>query len=137
GSSYTVPFDPAQATHDPLPGSRPGGPPKGAEDGADPAAGLVFTGVTIEIEEVIHGDSLKPGERVTLALLGGQRADGNPVVVEHDPLPQVGDREVVFLQRDPASGNFFATGGGQGRFRLTGRDQLQAIDGEHQVGRAS
>ena len=72
-----------------------------------------------------------------MSQLGGtvaeRRPDGvlvNKLVAntEHDPLMQVGDEDLLFLNRDSASGKFFTTGGGLGRFKVQSNGTLMAVD---------
>lgn len=141
GTSYTIPFDNAG----PVVTSRPRGNPEkdvaGALTSTVPAvqtpSGLLKTDFTVEVLDNVRGGALKKGDHIVVTQLGGtvstRRPDGvsvNTVVAnaEHDPLMQVGDEELLFLNRDSASGKYFTTGGGIGRFRVQGNGSVMAVD---------
>lgn len=137
GRTYVVPFDPPQTVADPPPqGPRRSPPPPAEGPTNQPAeAGLLFTEITVEVMEILRGQGVRAGQRLTVTQLGGVDRRGRPVVAEHDPLMKAGDQEILFLKHDPASDRFFATGGGQGRFRITQNDTVEAVDRESPAGR--
>jgi hypothetical protein len=141
GASYTIPFDNAG----PVVTARPSGNPEkdknGALNSSIPAGaaptGVLKTDVTVEVLDNVRGAGLNRGDHIVVTQLGGtvstRRPDGvlvNTVVAsaEHDPLMQVGDEEVMFLNRDANSGKFFTTGGGLGRFKVQTNGTLAAVD---------
>jgi hypothetical protein len=143
GNAYTIPFDNAA----PVVGARPSGNPEKDKAGpqtstipASPAArGLLKTDFTVEVLENVHGAGIKKGDHIVVSQLGGtvstKRPDGVSTTqavanTEHDPLMQVGDEEVLFLNQDAASGKFFTTGGGGGRFKVQSNGTLFAVDHE-------
>lgn len=141
GPSYRVPFDPAVTVVSPPPDGGPDGKKKGPPNPppaprSTPLPGLLKTDVTVEVLEVLKSDRVKKGEQLTIAQLGGTDERGGRVVVEHDPVAEVGALEVLFLQQDPQSGKFFATGGGQGRFHVNGSETLRAVDAHSKVGKS-
>ena len=142
GRSYTTAYDPAKTVVDPLPQGGPrarsGGPPAAIDPVERPAdEGVVKTDTAIEVLEVIRGDAVQPGDRLTLVQLGGVDTHGTEVMAEHDPLVKKGEEEVLFLRKDPRSDKFFTAGGGQGRFKVTGRGAVEAVDDEAPVGKAN
>ena len=146
--TYTIPFDNASAVI----GGRPQGNPEKDKLGpvtsnvpapATPAQGLLKTDFTVEVLDTVRG-SLKRGDHITVSQLGGtvqtRRPDGvsisNVVAnTEHDPLMQSGDEEVLFLNRDAATGKFFTTGGGAGRFKVQSNGTVTAVDHDSEAGR--
>jgi hypothetical protein len=140
GRTYMVPFDPPRTVADPPPqGARPTPSPAPSRAGGasiQPAEpGLLFTDIAVEVVEVLRGEGVQPGQRLSVSQLGGSDRRVRPVVAEHDPLLRAGDQEVLFLKHDPASGKYFTTGGGQGRFRVAPNDTVEAVDRESPVGR--
>ena len=93
-------------------------------------AGMVWTDYHVRVDEVIRGDSFKPGG-IVLPFAGGE-ADGQSVGIEGVPRLQTGARYVVFL--DPvAKRPVPAIGWGQGLFRIEsdgGDERLTSVDGE-------
>jgi hypothetical protein len=72
--------------------------------------------------------------------LASQGADGatrETIVAnaEHDPVMQVGDEELLFLNQDSANGKFFTTGGGQGRFKVQSNGTVSAVDSHSTLAR--
>jgi hypothetical protein len=86
------------------------------------------------VVETLRGAS-SPGARLTVVQLGGTDRGGLKVVSDKDPLLNVGDQEILFLRRDPASGKFFTVGGGQGRFQLASNGTVTAVDQSSVVGK--
>jgi len=141
GASYTLPFDNASA----VVGARPTGNPdkdkQGALTSSTPSGaapkGLLKTDYTVQVLESVRGSNLRAGDHIVVSQIGGTEASRGPdgatisVVVanaEHDPLMQVGDEEMLFLNQDTASGKFFTTGGGAGRFKIAANGTLMAVD---------
>jgi hypothetical protein len=129
GKPYYVAFDPAVVVDDSAgatggKGKDQGPPPteRSAARPTDPPSaadkGILKTDFSVEVLEVIVGDSVQAGQRLTVSQIGGLDDRGRPVSVEEDPLLKVGEQEVLFLARDPASQRFFTVGGGQGRFKI-------------------
>lgn len=147
--TYNVPFDNASAVVAPRPQGNPEKDKAGAVTSAvpgptAPATGLLKTDYTVQVLDTAHGTALKKGDQIVVSQLGGtistRRPDGvsTAVVVanaEHDPLLQVGDEEVLFLNRDAATGKFFTTGGGAGRFKVQSNGVVTAVDHESEAGR--
>jgi hypothetical protein len=48
---------------------------------------------------------------------------------------QVGDEEMLFLNQDSATGKYFTTGGGVGRFKVQSNGAVSAVDHSSIVGR--
>ena len=141
GASYTIPFDNAGAVVTARPSGNPDKDKNGALTSTTPAGptpqGVLKTDVTVEVLDNVRGAGLKNGDHIVVSQLGGtvptRRPDGvviNNVVAnaEHDPLMQVGDEELLFLNRDAANGKFFTTGGGLGRFKVQTNGTLTAVD---------
>lgn len=131
GKSYLVPFD-APQVHVASPNTDG---PKGqaARQETPPAAapqakGLYKTDVTVEVLDNVRGASARKGDRLTIAHLGGTDDRGKVYTAEHDPMPAVGDQEIMFLRQSNAGGKFFTTGGGQGRFKVESTGQLTPVD---------
>jgi hypothetical protein len=92
----------------------------------------------------VRGASVKKGQKIVISQIGGklaaQGADGAPTTVtvanaEHDPMMQVGDEEMLFLNQDSATGKFFTTGGGQGRFKVQTNGTLSPVDVHSSIAR--
>ena len=148
GNSYTIPFDNASAVVT----ARPTGNPEKDKAGQQlskipagaPHTGILKTDYTVEVLDNVRGTGLKNGDHVVVSQVGGTVATKRPDGVgasltvasaEHDPLLQVGDEELLFLNQDAATGKFFTTGGGQGRFKVQSNGQVLALDHESQVGK--
>ncbi len=149
GASYIIPFDNATTVVTPrLTDSGPKGQ-AGAQISSIPGAanidkGIIKTDFTVEVLDNVRGTGLNKGDHIVVSQIGGTltkpQSDGSRATVvaakaEHDPLLQVGDEEIMFLNQDSASGKFFTTGGGLGRFKVQSNGTLQAIDHESAVGR--
>jgi hypothetical protein len=147
GASYTIPFDKASAVVSAPPKGNPDkdsqGSPRSAVSATQAPAGLMKTDFTVEVLDNVRG-GLKKGDHIVISQIGGtvatKRPDGvttNVLVAnaEHDPLFQVGDEEVLFLNQDNASGKFFTTGGGAGRFKVHSNGTLTAVDHESPIAR--
>ena len=135
--SYRVAFDPANVVVSP----RPSDGAKGKEQpaAAAPAAiiqeqGLLHTDFTVEVVDSVRG-SLQKGQRVVVTQIGGTEDSGAVLNAEHDPLMQVGAQEVLFLKKDPSSGKFFTTGGGQGRFSVQSNGTVSPVDAHTNLAR--
>jgi hypothetical protein len=141
GNTYTIPFD----NNAPVVTARPTGNPD--KDKSGPALsnvpavqapqGLLKTDFTVEVLDNVRSSGLRKGDHIVVSQLGGtvssRRPDGvtvNTVVAnaEHDPLMQVGDEELLFLNRDGANGKYFTTGGGLGRFKVQSNGSVMAVD---------
>ena len=150
GQSYLVPFDKSSPVVSPAP--RDGGQKDKARDqapavpgGPELSNGVVKTDFTVEVLDDVTGRGPRKGERVVVSQLGGTIASKRPdgvteqVIVanaEHDALMQVGAEEVVFLSQDPATGKFFTTGGGLGRFAVQPNRTVIAVDHDSPLSRA-
>ena len=150
GQSYLVPFDKSAPVVSPAPSD--GGQKDKARDQTPPVPGgpelsngVVKTDFTVEVLDDVTGRGPQKGQRIVVSQLGGtvssKRPDGvtEQVVVanaEHDALMQVGAQEIVFLSQDPATGKFFTTGGGLGRFAVQPNGTVIAVDGESPLARA-
>lgn len=148
GATHTIQFDKAS----PVVSARPSGNADkdkgGAQLSTTPAGpaptGILKTDFTVEVLDNVRGASLKKGDHITISQIGGQvateRPDGRPASLlvanaEHDPLMQVGDEEVLFLNQDKASGAYFTTGGGMGRFKVGANGALTAVDHDSPIAR--
>ena len=141
GPTFTIPFDRASAVVSARPSGNPDKDKEGqlnssAPGGAAPT-GLLKTDFTVEVLDNIHGAGLKKGDHIVVSQLGGSVATTRPDGVstnvteantEHDPLMQVGDEELLFLNQDAGSARFFTTGGGIGRFKVQSNGTLLAVD---------
>ena len=145
GPSYRVPFDKPVTVVSPLPDAGPDGTKKGPPDPLrdpqrepqeTPLPGLLKTDVIVEVVEVLKGDKVQRGQQLTITQLGGTDEHGGRVVAENDPVAEVGALEVLFLQQDPQSGKYFATGGGQGRFLVSSSGTLRPVDAEASVSKS-
>ena len=142
GSSYVIPFDPAVTVVSPPPTDngpkgKAGQPASSEAPVASPKDGILKTDFTVEVLENVRGAGIKKGDQLTVSQVGGVTADGKTTVnAEHDPLMQVGDEEVLFLNKDPRSGKFFTTGGGIGRFKVQKNGTLLAVDLDSAAGRS-
>lgn len=143
GASYTIPFDNASTVVTNRPSGNPEKDKLGSQTsqapGGTPSKGILKTDFTVEVLDNMRGIALKKGDHVVITQVGGtvatKRPDGvstNVTVAnaEHDPLMQVGDEEVLFLNQDAASGKFFTTGGGEGRFKVQSNGTVTAVDHE-------
>jgi hypothetical protein len=146
GASYTIPFDRASAVVSGRPTGNADKDKNGQLNSSIPAGpaptGLLKTDFTVEVLDSVHGAGIKKGDHIVVSQIGGtvstKRPDGvatNVTVAqaEHDPLMQVGDEELLFLNQDAASGKFFTTGGGAGRFKVQSNGTLVAVDHESPV----
>jgi hypothetical protein len=141
GAPYQVPFDPAMAVPDPTGATGgkgkegpPPTPPAPAKGAAIPAPrGIIKTDFSVEVLEVLAGNSVQPGQRLTVAQIGGIDDRGRPVSIDDDPLLRIGEQEVIFLARDPASQRFFAVGGGQGRFKVEPDGRTRPVGAQGQM----
>jgi hypothetical protein len=136
GKSYVVPFDAAQV-HVAAP-STDG--PKGQATRQDPPPaappqikGLYKTDVTVEVIENVRGGNARKGDRLTITHLGGTDERGRVYAAEHDPMPTLGDQEIMFLRQSSSGGKFFTTGGGQGRFKVGSTGQLTPVERESRL----
>jgi len=149
GKSYLVPFDTAVTTVAP---PRKDDGPKGKAGHATsgtPAQGLLQKGIlqtdyTAEVLDNVRGASVKKGQHIVISQIGGKLASQGPdgtskeIVVanaEHDPVMQIGDEEMLFLNQDSATGKFFTTGGGQGRFKVQRNGTLAPVDAHSSLAR--
>ena len=147
GNSYTIPFDNASAVVTARPTGNPekdkAGQPLSSIPAGAPHTGILKTDFTVEVLDNLRG-GIKKGDHLVVTQVGGTVATKRPDGVstsltvanaEHDPLLQVGDEELLFLNQDAATGKFFTTGGGQGRFKVQSNGQVLALDHESLVGR--
>ncbi len=149
GKSYLIPFDAAvtsvaPARKDSGEKGKFGQPTSGTPAQAQLQNGILQTDYTAEVLDNVRGASVKKGQKIVISQIGGKLAsvgaDGvtRDVVVanaEHDPVMQVGDEEMVFLNHDSATGKFFTTGGGQGRFKVQSNGTLSAVDAHSNLAR--
>ncbi len=149
GKSYLVPFDApvtnvAPARKDDSAKGKLGAQTSGTPAKAQLENGILQTDYTAEVLDNVRGASVKKGQQIVISQIGGklasQGADGTAreVVVanaEHDPAMQVGDEEMLFLNQDAATGKFFTTGGGQGRFKVQSNGTLSAVDSHSSLAR--
>jgi len=75
------------------------------------------------------------GGTLTRSQPDGPRANVLSAKAEHNPLMQVGDEEIVFLSQDSATGKYFTTGGGLGRFKVQSNGSVIAVDHDSPLGR--
>jgi hypothetical protein len=150
GKSYTIPFDNASAVVSERPTGNADKDKKGPQTsttaaGAAPT-GLLKTDYTVEVLDNVRGAGFKKGDQIVVSQLGGtvqdRRPDGvtvNKLIAnaEHDPLMQVGDEELLFLNRDNASGKFYTTGGGMGRFKVQSNGTLVAVDHDSPIAKVA
>jgi hypothetical protein len=147
GKSYLVPFD-APVTHIDPARKDDGAKGKGGQaTSGTPALGLLQNGIiktdyTAEVLDNVRGAGIKKGQHIIVSQIGGKLAsqDGSSkdVIVanaEHDPVMQIGDEEMLFLNHDSASGKYFTTGGGQGRFKVQRNGTLAAVDAHSSLAR--
>jgi hypothetical protein len=141
GKSYLVPFDAPVTTLAPAPKDGPKAK-AGQQTSATPGLGLLQNGIlktdyTVEVLDNVRGAGVKKGQHIVISQLGGtittQGADGKATTTvvanaEHDPVMQVGDEELLFLNRDAASDKFYTTGGGVGRFKVQSNGIVTAVD---------
>ena len=106
--------------------------------------GILKTDFTAEVLDNVHGAGLKKGDHIVISQIGGtitqaqpdgSRANVTVAKAEHDPLLQVGDEEIVFLNQDSATGKFFTTGGGIGRFQVQSNGTVLAVDHDSPLAR--
>jgi hypothetical protein len=149
GKSYLVPFDAAvtnvaPARKDDSAKGKLGQPTTGTPAKGQLQNGILQTDYTAEVLDNVRGASVKKGQKIVISQIGGklatQGADGSvkeTIVAnaEHDPVMQVGDEEMLFLNQDIATGKFFTTGGGQGRFTVQSNGTLSAVDAHSNLAR--
>jgi hypothetical protein len=142
GKTYLVPFDAgktdvAPARKDDSAKGKLGQPTSATPAEAQLHNGILKTDYTAEVLDNVRGAGLRKGQQIVISQIGGkmasQGADGAPTTItvanaEHDPVMQVGDQELLFLNQDTASGKFFTTGGGQGRFKVQRNGTVAAVD---------
>ena len=144
GKSYYIPFDANTTQVDPA--RKDSGPKGQAQQQLQTPSipipppikntGLLKTDYTVEVLDNLRGASLRKGQQIVVSQLGGKTADGAVIAnSEHDPLMQIGDEEVLFLNRDAGSGKFFTTGGGVGRLKVQSNGLLAAVDHDSAIGR--
>ena len=138
GAAYQIPFD-APVTNV---AARPSGGAKGANTDLSkvPAIaapkGILKTDFTVEVLDNVRGAKLHKGQQLVVSQIGGKSADGMlSASADHDPLMQVGGEEILFLNQDAASGKFFTTGGGAGRFVVQSNGAVTAVDHESAISR--
>jgi hypothetical protein len=149
GASYVIPLDNASTVvsaraSDSGPKGQAGPQTSGIPGATNIDKGILKTDFTVEVLDNVHGAGLRKGDHIVVSQIGGtvtrSQPDGSRATViaakaEHDPLLQVGDEEILFLNQDPASGKFFTTGGGEGRFKVQPNGTVVAIDHESRLGR--
>jgi hypothetical protein len=140
GKSYLVPFDAAVTNVAPARKDDSAKGKTGPSTSGTPALGLLQNGIvktdyTAEALDNVRGSAIKKGQHIVVSQIGGKLAsqDGSSkdvlvVNAEHDPVMQVGDEEMLFLNQDSATGKFFTTGGGQGRFKVQSNGTLSPVD---------
>ncbi len=141
GAAYLIPFDNASVQVAP---PRQDDGPKGKAKLETPSIpipppapkGLLKTDYTVEVLDNVRGAGFKKGQHIVISQLGGRSADGVVIAsAEHDPVMQIGDEEVLFLNHDASNGKFFTTGGGVGRFKVQSNGLVMAVDHGSAVGR--
>jgi hypothetical protein len=149
GKSYLVPFDAAVTNVAPARKDDSAKGKLGQQTSGTPAKGQLQNGIlqtdyTAEILDNVRGAEIKKGQHIVISQIGGklasQGADGSSkeIIVanaEHDPVLQVGDEEMLFMNQDSATGKFFTTGGGQGRFKVQSNGTLSAVDAHSALAR--
>jgi hypothetical protein len=149
GKSYLIPFDAAVTNVAPARKDDSAKGKLGQQTSGTPAKGLLQNGIlqtdyTAEVLDSVRGAGIKKGQHIVVSQIGGklasQGADGSSkdvivANVEHDPIMQVGDEEMLFLNQDSATGKFFTTGGGQGRFKVQSNGTLSAVDAHSNLAR--
>src|SRR6266849_7672033 len=149
GKSYLVPFDApvtnvAPARKDDSAKGKLGAQTSGTPAKAQLENGILQTDYTAEVLDNVRGASVKKGQTIVISQIGGklasQGADGSSkeIIVanaEHDPVLQVGDEEMLFMNQDSASGKFVTTGGGQGRFKVQSNGTLSPVDAHSNLAR--
>jgi len=149
GKSYLIPFDAPVTNVAPARKDDSAKGKLGQQTSGTPAKALLQNGIlqtdyTAEVLDNVRGASVKKGQQIVISQIGGklasQGADGSSkeIVVanaEHDPVMQVGDEEMLFLNQDSATGKFFTTGGGQGRFKVQSNGLLSPVDVHSSVAR--
>jgi hypothetical protein len=118
--------------------------PKRSNDGIlTPPKGIPVTDFSVQLTQVLDG-KLAPGATITVSQPGGEIKMPPPagsqaptlvrtLVAEHDPLLQVGEEQVLFLQQE-GNGAFHITSGPDGRFGLDARRALKPLDETTPVG---
>ncbi len=149
GKSYLIPFDAPVTNVAPARKDDSAKGKLGQQTSGTPALGQLQDGIlqtdyTAEVLDSVRGAGIKKGQHIVISQIGGKLAskgaDGSAkdVVVanvEHDPIMQVGDEEMLFLNQDSATGKFFTTGGGQGRFKVQSNGTLSAVDAHSNLAR--
>lgn len=149
GKSYVLPFDAPVTSVAPAPNDGGAKGKAGQQKSSTPALGLLQNGIlktdfTVEVLDNVRGARIRKGQQIVVSQVGGklasQGADGAPATItvanaEHDPIMQVGDEEMLFLNQDSASGKFFTTGGGIGRFKVQSNGLLSPVDSHSQLAR--
>jgi hypothetical protein len=149
GKSYLIPFDAAVTNvapprRDDSAKGKLGQPTSGTPAKALLQNGILQTDYTAEVLDNVRGASVKKGQKIVISQIGGklaaQGADGSSkeIIVanaEHDPVMQVGDEEMLFLNQDASTGKFFTTGGGQGRFKVQSNGTLSPVDVHSSIAR--
>ncbi len=142
GKSYLVPFDAPVTNVAPARKDDSAKGKAGQTTSGTPALGLIQNGIlktdyTVEVLDNVRGGGIRKGQHIVVSQIGGklasQGADGAPTTItvanaEHDPVMQAGDEEMLFLNQDSATGKFFTTGGGQGRFKVQSNGTLSPVD---------
>jgi hypothetical protein len=90
-------------------------------------AGFLVTDVIFTVAQVLRGSPDLAGATIVVSHLGG--SDGaNRYVMEAEPVSEVGQEYLLFLERTPA-GNYVVVGGSQGRY-LVRDGRVQALTTE-------
>jgi hypothetical protein len=90
-------------------------------------AGFLVTDIVFRVEQILRGAPDIAGATIIVSHLGG--SDGaNQYVMEAEPLSEVGQEYLLFLERTP-EGNYVVVGGGQGRY-LVQDGRLRALTTE-------
>ncbi len=149
GKSYLIPFDAPVTNVAPARKDDSAKGKLGQQTSSTPAKALLQNGIlqtdyTAEVLDNVRGASVMKGQQIVISQIGGKLASQAPdgsskeIVVanaEHDPIMQVGDEELQFLNQDSATGKFFTTGGGQGRFKVQSNGLLSPVDVHSSVAR--
>lgn len=133
--SYRLPLDPPVANTSPQPPLNQTGSWKATKAGAPvpPSGpqsadmGPLKTDYQVLVLSVIKGSGITPGQLLTITAAGGHDASGVGVE-EGNPLPKIGQEEIMFLYDNTLErGAYVLTGGPQGRYMVV-NGAVEAVD---------